>query len=65
MEALQHCRAMEAFCRQHAKMDGEDPAFWLGEAECWAARASVFSPTAAVCCEIERERQRRRAQRTR
>jgi hypothetical protein len=24
---------MEAFCRQHAKMEGEDESFWLSEAE--------------------------------
>ena len=40
MEALQHHRAMEAFCRQHAKMDGEDPAFWLAAADQWARRAA-------------------------
>jgi hypothetical protein len=40
MDTLQHHRAMEAFCRQHAKMDGEDPAFWLAEAEHWARRAA-------------------------
>lgn len=33
MELLQHYRAMEAFCRQRAKMDGEDELFWLSEAE--------------------------------
>jgi activator of HSP90 ATPase len=33
METLQHHRAVEAFCRQRAKMDGEDELFWLTEAE--------------------------------
>ena len=33
MEALQHFNAMEAFCRQRAKMDGEDERFWLTEAD--------------------------------
>lgn len=33
LEPLQHYRAMEAFCRQRAKMDGEDELFWLAEAE--------------------------------
>jgi hypothetical protein len=33
MKALQHDRAMEAFCRQRAKMDGEDELFWLTVAE--------------------------------
>jgi hypothetical protein len=40
MDVLQHHRAMEAFCKQHAKMDGEDPAFWLAAAEAWARRAA-------------------------
>ena len=44
MEALQHHRAMEAFCRQHAKLDGEDPAFWLAAAEAWARRAANLRP---------------------
>jgi hypothetical protein len=33
METVLHHRAMEAFCRQRAKMDGEDELFWLTEAE--------------------------------
>jgi hypothetical protein len=33
MEPFQHYRAMEAFCRQRAKMEGEDEMFWLTEAE--------------------------------
>lgn len=33
MEVSQYYRAMEAFSRQHAKMDGEDEIFWLAEAE--------------------------------
>jgi len=33
MEPLQHYRTMEAFCRQRAKMEGEDESFWLTEAE--------------------------------
>jgi hypothetical protein len=33
METVQHYRAMEAFCRQRAKMDGEDERFWLAEAD--------------------------------
>jgi hypothetical protein len=33
MDTVQHYRAMEAFCRQRAKMDGEDERFWLAEAE--------------------------------
>jgi hypothetical protein len=26
---------MGAFCRQHAKIDGENPSFWLAEAHAW------------------------------
>jgi len=33
METIQHYRAMEAFCRQRAKMDGESELFWLAEAD--------------------------------
>jgi hypothetical protein len=33
METVQHFKAMEAFCRQRAKMDREDEAFWLAEAD--------------------------------
>jgi hypothetical protein len=40
LEPLQHYRAMEAFCRQHAKMDGEDESFWLAEAELLAELAA-------------------------
>src|SRR5450631_859796 len=32
------CRAMVAFCRQHAKMQGENELFWLDEAQIWADR---------------------------
>ena len=40
LEPLQHYRAMEAFCRQHAKMDGENESFWLMEAELLAELAA-------------------------
>jgi hypothetical protein len=33
MDISQYYRAMEAFSRQHAKMDGENDIFWLAEAE--------------------------------
>jgi hypothetical protein len=33
METIQHYRAMEAFCRQRSKMEGENELFWLTEAE--------------------------------
>jgi hypothetical protein len=40
VEPLQHYRAMEAFCRQHARMDGESEGFWLAAADDWANRLS-------------------------
>jgi hypothetical protein len=33
METIQHYSAMEAFCRQRSKMEGENELFWLTEAE--------------------------------
>jgi hypothetical protein len=33
MDTIQYYRAMEAFSRQHAKMDCESEIFWLAEAE--------------------------------
>ena len=36
MDILQYYQAMEAFSRQHAKMDGENEIFWLAEAEALA-----------------------------
>jgi hypothetical protein len=32
------CKAMVAFCRQHAKMHGQSERFWLDEAQTWADR---------------------------
>jgi hypothetical protein len=40
METIQYYRAMEAFCRQRAKMEGESELFWLTEAESLAKLAS-------------------------
>lgn len=54
MEALQHYRAMEAFCRQHAKIEGEDPKFWLTEAELWARYARSARSTTAVRSDTKR-----------
>jgi hypothetical protein len=31
-------KAMVAFCRQHAKLHGENERFWLDEAQVWADR---------------------------
>jgi hypothetical protein len=36
MDISQYYQAMEAFSRQHAKMDGESEVFWLAEAEALA-----------------------------
>jgi hypothetical protein len=33
MDSILYYRAMEAFSRQRAKMDGESEIFWLAEAE--------------------------------
>jgi hypothetical protein len=29
------CKAMAAFCRQHARLEKEDERFWLVEADAW------------------------------
>jgi hypothetical protein len=36
MDISQYYQAMEAFSRQHAKMEGENEIFWLAEAEALA-----------------------------
>jgi hypothetical protein len=38
MDALTHCRAMESFCRQRARMEGEVAGFWLAEADMWRSQ---------------------------
>ena len=35
MDALAHCRAMAAFCRQRAMFHNEDDGFWIREAAAW------------------------------
>jgi len=35
MDLITRCRAMAAFCRQRAKFEGENDAFWITEAEEW------------------------------
>ncbi len=40
MDDLTRYRAMAAFCRQRARMDGESEQFWLAEADDWARRLS-------------------------
>jgi hypothetical protein len=43
MDALTHCKAMEAFCRQWARMEGEAADFWLGEAQLWRDRQAAVA----------------------
>jgi hypothetical protein len=43
IDALTRCKAMEAFCRQRAKMESEAAGFWLKEAESWKERALAFT----------------------
>jgi hypothetical protein len=43
VESIMECskpfyKAMVAFCRQHAKLQGENERFWLAEAQTWAER---------------------------
>jgi hypothetical protein len=35
MDVLAYCRAMAAFCRQHAELENEGRSFWIKEAEEW------------------------------
>jgi len=43
IDALTRCRAMEAFCRQRAKMDSEAASFWLNEAQLWIDRQTALA----------------------
>ncbi len=45
MEDVTHARAMAAFCRQRARMEGEDERFWLAEADAWRMRAAAEALT--------------------
>jgi hypothetical protein len=44
MDMLTHCRAMASFCRQHARFEDEDPAFWTAEADEWDVLISEQQP---------------------
>jgi hypothetical protein len=46
MDALTRCKAMEAFCRQRAQMEGEVAGFWLSEAEIWRDRLVALASQA-------------------
>jgi hypothetical protein len=43
MDVLAYSRAMAAFCRQRAAFEGEDDAFWTGEAEEWDKLISEYA----------------------
>jgi hypothetical protein len=45
MDALSRCKAMEAFCRQRARTEGEVAGFWLLEADLWRDRLASLSKT--------------------
>lgn len=38
MDHSARCRAMAAFCKQRARMEDENEAFWLSEAVAWTAK---------------------------
>ena len=57
MEDIVRYRALEAFCRQRAQMEGEGSAFWLEEADILAQliiRESQLKIPAAASHEEER-----------
>jgi hypothetical protein len=43
MDIIAHCRAMAAFCRQHAQFENEDTAFWIDEAKEWDNLIAEYS----------------------
>jgi hypothetical protein len=43
MDLLARAHAMEAFCRQRAKIEDENAVFWLAEAAIWAKQAVVLA----------------------
>ena len=45
MDNVTLTRAMEAFCRQRARMEGENERFWLAEAIYWRDRAGAQKST--------------------
>ena len=54
MEDVVLYRALEAFCRQRARMEGEGFEFWLEEAENMATRVMSESVPAALSDEEKR-----------
>jgi hypothetical protein len=60
METVTHCRAMLAFCRQRALMDGEDERFWHTAAEMWQKRmirADLAETLETMPSNIEQEKE--------
>jgi hypothetical protein len=43
MDMAVYCRAMVAFCRQHAQFENENSLFWIGEADEWDRLTSEFA----------------------
>jgi hypothetical protein len=58
MDTTQYYRAMEAFSRQHAKMDGESEIFWLAEAEV-LAKLSADAHKLKVMLDPKRKEEKR------
>jgi hypothetical protein len=57
MDEQTRCRAMEALCRQRARMAGENDAFWLAEAERWISLLAILE--ADVVIDLQERRDRR------
>jgi|HubBroStandDraft_6_1064221.scaffolds.fasta_scaffold1755497_1 hypothetical protein len=55
MNALTHCKAMEAFCRQRAKIENEAAGFWLNEAQLWRDRLAALAAKANPVARSSRE----------
>ena len=43
MDIMAHCRAMAAFCRQHAQFENENSSFWIEEAKEWDGLITEYS----------------------
>jgi hypothetical protein len=43
---MAHCRAMAAFCRQHAQFENENSSFWIEEAKEWDGLITEYSKVA-------------------
>jgi hypothetical protein len=56
MEDIVRYRALEAFCRQRAQMEGEGSAFWLEEADILAQLIIMESRLKILAASHEEER---------